>query len=180
MDNLEKFFNDNRTELKNEEMIKGDADRFEIRYEQSTSDNPRRIKFVSPLRRKRFSFWKVVTLPVLGSLILIAITYFILTSEPFQKPQVNSYTMYSQYYKDASELVREISAMTAALSYDEAREVDETLTAILYEEQPIVDALPEEMDEGRRMDVVSYYAAVQLEALERFRDKLAEHAHNLE
>ena len=180
MDNLEKFFKENRADLKNEEMIKGDVDRFEIRYEQSVSDSPRRIKFVSPLRRKRFSFWKVVTLPVLGSLALIAITYFILTSEPFQKASVNSYMMYSQYYKDASELVKEISVMTASLSFDEAKEVDETLTAIIYEDQPIVDALPEEMDEGRRMDVVSYYAAVQLEALEKFRDKLAEYVPNIE
>lgn len=180
MDNLEKFFNENRSELKNEEMIKGDADRFEVRYEQSKTDSPKRIKFVSPYKRRKFSFWKVVPLPILGSLALIAITYFIFNSEPFKQDPVNSYTLYSQYYEDAAALVKDISMMTAELSLEEARDVDETLSSILHEDQPLVDVLPEEVGETKKMEVVSYYAAVQLDALERLRDELSRYNSNVE
>lgn len=168
MDNLEKFFKNNRSKLCDERILKGDVERFEQKYEES-----RRIKFVSPIKRKRFSFWKAVLFPVVASLAIVAFIYLIFNTKSFNEQPVNSYMVYKQYYKDAALLIEDISKMTATLTKEEALHCNNTVEAIMSEPIPIADVLPEEIGEKQKVEIVSYYASVQLNALKRYKQLLA-------
>ncbi|NMB37143.1 MAG: hypothetical protein GX993_03755 [Bacteroidales bacterium] len=150
---------DIRKILDDMEPAEGHFDRF-----LEKANPPKRIEFRRNAPRKRV-FWKAVLFPVAASLMLIWGANLILktldTKDVSFSDKValmdNPYDVYNAYMDVVKESFEHLSSLTAHNPHNEVSEHFNTLENITLEYVPLLDALPVEMSEREKAEILKEY-----------------------
>ena len=183
MDNLQQYFRQNSGSIKeSDELIpEGDESRFEQRWEYSSRN---RIHFRSNLKRRKKPLWKVLAFPLVASLALIVGVRALMN--PYIRedvPEVHDGIMavsdtlspsevYSLYYDRMQAVMDEIYDLTATLENEDPNQIYMTVDIITREAIPLIDQLPEEMEDADKIAVLTKYSQRRIEALDSYKRTL--------
>lgn len=183
MDNLQQYFRQNSGSIKeSDELIpEGDESRFEQRWEYSSRN---RIHFRSNLKRRKKPLWKVLAFPLVASLALIAGVRALMN--PYIRedvPDVHDGIMavsdtlspsevYNLYYDRMQAVMDEIYDLTATLENEDPNQIYMTVDIITREAIPLIDQLPEEMEDADKIAVLTKYSQRRIEALDSYKRTL--------
>lgn len=183
MDNLQQYFRQNSGSIKeSDELIpEGDEFRFEQRWEYSSRN---RIHFRSNLKRRKKPLWKVLAFPLVASLALIVGVRALMN--PYIRedvPEVHDGIMavsdtlspsevYSLYYDRMQAVMDEIYDLTATLENEDPNQIYMTVDIITREAIPLIDQLPEEMEDADKIAVLTKYSQRRIEALDSYKRTL--------
>lgn len=183
MDNLQQYFRQNSGSIKeSDELIpEGDESRFEQRWEYSSRN---RIHFRSNLKRRKKPLWKVLAFPLVASLALIAGVRALMN--PYIRedvPDVHDGIMavsdtlspsevYNLYYDRMQAVMDGIYDLTATLENEDPNQIYMTVDIITREAIPLIDQLPEEMEDADKIAVLTKYSQRRIEALDSYKRTL--------
>lgn len=183
MDNLQQYFRQNSGSIKeSDELIpEGDESRFEQRWEYSSRN---RIHFRSNLKRRKKPLWKVLAFPLVASLALIVGVRALMN--PYIRedvPDVHDGIMavsdtlspsevYNLYYDRMQAVMDEIYDLTATLENEDPNQIYMTVDIITREAIPLIDQLPEEMEDADKIAVLTKYSQRRIEALDSYKRTL--------
>lgn len=189
MDNLQQYFRQNSGSIKeSDELIpEGDESRFEQRWEYSSRN---RIHFRSNLKRRKKPLWKVLAFPLVASLALIfgvrmLMNPYIREDEPGTETMIvlsdtlSPSEVYNVYYDRMQAVMDEIYDLTANLENEDPNQVYMTVDIITREAIPLIDQLPEEMDDADKIAVLTKYSQRRIEALDAYRRALIANNNNI-
>lgn len=189
MDNLQQYFRQNSGSIKeSDELIpEGDESRFEQRWEYSSRN---RIHFRSNLKRRKKPLWKVLAFPLVASLALIfgvrmLMNPYIREDEPGTETMIvlsdtlSPSEVYNVYYDRMQAVMDEIYDLTANLENEDPNQVYMTVDIITREAIPLIDQLPEEMDDAYKIAVLTKYSQRRIEALDAYRRALIANNNNI-
>lgn len=189
MDNLQQYFRQNSGSIKeSDELIpEGDESRFEQRWEYSSRN---RIHFRSNLKRRKKPLWKVLAFPLVASLALIfgvrmLMNPYIREDEPGTETMIvlsdtlSPSEVYNVYYDRMQAVMDEIYDLTANLENEDPNQVYMTVDIITREAIPLIDQLPEEMDDADKIAVLTKYSQRRIEALDAYRRSLIANNNNI-
>lgn len=189
MDNLQQYFRQNSGSIKeSDELIpEGDESRFEQRWEYSSRN---RIHFRSNLKRRKKPLWKVLAFPLVASLALIfgvrmLMNPYIREDEPGTETMIvlsdtlSPSEVYNVYYVRMQAVMDEIYDLTANLENEDPNQVYMTVDIITREAIPLIDQLPEEMDDADKIAVLTKYSQRRIEALDAYRRALIANNNNI-
>lgn len=189
MDNLQQYFRQNSGSIKeSDELIpEGDESRFEQRWEYSSRN---RIHFRSNLKRRKKPLWKVLAFPLVASLALIfgvrmLMNPYIREDEPGTETMIvlsdtlSPSEVYNVYYDRMQAVMDEIYDLTANLENEDPNQVYMTVDIITREAIPLIDQLPEEMDDADKIAVLTKYSLRRIEALDAYRRALIANNNNI-
>ncbi len=196
MDELRKYIIENKEQLEDETIPQGDFARFgqrlsefgihpddsEIAADENIPNEVRRIQFrrnVSSARRSK-PFWRVALIPVAASIALImmiriSIAPLIQQSADSQAIVADSNTAaeaYCRHVENVAELSRSIALLTIDMSELQAKYVASVVENITRENVPIIDLLPKELSEERKIHIINDYSNRQIDALLAYKTKL--------
>lgn len=189
MDNLQQYFRQNSGSIKeSDELIpEGDESRFEQRWEYSSRN---RIHFRSNLKRRKKPLWKVLAFPLVASLALIfgvrmLMNPYIREDEPGTETMIvlsdtlSPSEVYNVYYDRMQAVMDEIYDLTANLENEDPNQIYMTVDIITREAIPLIDQLPEEMDDADKIAVLTKYSQRRIEALDAYRRALIANNNNI-
>ena len=189
MDNLQQYFRQNSGSIKeSDELIpEGDESRFKQRWEYSSRN---RIHFRSNLKRRKKPLWKVLAFPLVASLALIfgvrmLMNPYIREDEPGTETMIvlsdtlSPSEVYNVYYDRMQAVMDEIYDLTANLENEDPNQVYMTVDIITREAIPLIDQLPEEMDDADKIAVLTKYSQRRIEALDAYRRALIANNNNI-
>ncbi len=189
MDNLQQYFRQNSGSIKeSDELIpEGDESRFEQRWEYSSRN---RIHFRSNLKRRKKPLWKVLAFPLVASLALIfgvrmLMNPYIREDEPGTETMIvlsdtlSPSEVFNVYYDRMQAVMDEIYDLTANLENEDPNQVYMTVDIITREAIPLIDQLPEEMDDADKIAVLTKYSQRRIEALDAYRRALIANNNNI-
>ncbi len=142
----------------------------------------RRIQFrrnTSSSRRSK-PFWRVALIPAAASIALIMIIRMSIVpimqhSTDSQATGTDSSTAaeaYCRHVENVAELSRSIALLTIDMSEVQAKYVASVVENITRENVPIIDLLPKELSEEKKIHIINDYSNRQIEALTAYKSSL--------
>ncbi len=177
MDDLRNYIVENKELLEDEEIPQGDFERFEQRLSERRRIQFRRSTIGS--RRTR-PFWRVALIPAAAAIALVMIIRMtiipILNNSPENQlsgaEACTAAEAYTEYIENVADISRSIVLLTVDMTEHEAERVINVVENISRENVPLIDLLPAELSEERKIHIINDYSKKQIEALMAYKTRL--------